>query len=198
MSTGNQYHDIDIYGREYANGNPYEFFDENAVKNALTFFIIMKRGDILYHPELGGIMDNALFKNMSPAFLNKQIFLTRNAVNNYFIPAIQLQSIEFNPIYDQRILEINITYINPLTKTKELLTIYTKNLVNIKPKTIEQIEYIEENLKMFCLMKKPDMGNNIMYFNNDTNTWCWGSEFNFINLTTSDIYFNDIQQICNG
>jgi phage baseplate assembly protein W len=198
MGAGNQYHDLDIYGREYSNGNPYEFFDEDAIKNALTFFLTMKRGDILYRPDLGGLMDNALFKNMSNASLEKQIFLVRNALNNYFVPAIQLRGIQFNPLYEQRALEINISYTNPATRVLEQLKIYTKNPSNIKPKTIEDVVYTGENLRMFCLVKKPDMGKNIMYYNNDLDSWVWGSEFKFSNLTTSDTYFSDIQNICNG
>ena len=55
------YTDIDIFGREYTNGTPYEFFDEDAIKNALTLWLSSKKREFLNEPDRGVILDRALF-----------------------------------------------------------------------------------------------------------------------------------------
>lgn len=198
MAVSNTYIDIDLYGRENSSGTPIEHFDEKAIQNALILFLTAKKGDFLYNPELGGYMDYTLFKNLKSASLDRISFAFRNAITKYFAPVIELRGIQINPIYEDHTLEFILSYVNPATKTTEQLSIYTKNLSDIQPTGIEEVIYVGENLYMFCLMKKPDMGNNVLVYNENLASWCWGNSYKFTNLTTADSFFTTISSVCNG
>ena len=60
------YHDIDVYGNETQAGQPLEYFDEEAIKNALILYLTSSKGDYIRNPKAGGVLKNLLFKqNMS-------------------------------------------------------------------------------------------------------------------------------------
>jgi hypothetical protein len=189
-------HDIDIYGLENPDGSPKEHFEQEAVKNALIAWLTSKKGEYLQNPEAGGILDTSVFKMLSNNQLDLLGFKIKNAIINNFVPAITLREINLIPDYERRMLEIKIFYSSPLSNKKEAVVLY---LNAPKPELIwsyEEIEYIEENLRNFCLLKQPENKDKKLLYKADDGIWTYG-KYKLINLTAEDSYFTEILEICN-
>ena len=188
--------DIDAYGRKNEDGSAVEYFDGDAVGNALHEFIMLKKGEILYDPTTGGLTDSPLFKVMTPEAMEMLTFKIRNAITNFFTPSVQIKTINVISDAQNRILQLDIIY---FTETQEIktTTIYVASDFNYEIKTYTDIPYVEVNLYNFCISKKSDMGLNKLTLDLTDNIWKWG-EFAFINLKTTDSYFDQILLICNG
>lgn len=192
-----EYHDIDIFGREKADGSALEFFDEEAIKNAVKLWLTSKKGEFLYQPEEGGVLERALFKNMEGDSMTLFLFTLKNAMINNFAPSITPLSIELVPNYETRLLEIEITYRNNTTDSIQTLNILTKDVPKITEQLYQDVLYTGENLKMYCLMKKPDMDGHLLVYDPSNSVWRWGL-YNFVNLVETDAFFNEILSICNS
>lgn len=190
------YHDLDIYGRNNTNGTAMEYFDEDAVKNALTLWLTSKKGEFLRNPDAGGVLDNAQFKNIEGKSIKILLFRLKNALLLEFTPTVQLVNMIVTPDYEQRIWQVEIQYRNLLTNQIAQVYFYSKNLSSVQEQTEEDIEYIGENLRMFCLVKKPDMEGELLVYNDNDLVWKWGL-YRFINFTTEDVFYNEILAICN-
>lgn len=189
-------HDIDVYGRENPDGSSVEHFENACTKNALICWLTSKRGDFLLNPTEGGVLDSAEFKNLSDQNIDRLIFRIKNAIINNFVPSITLRGLDVVPNYEERYLEINILYSDPVTKKQESVTIYTNTPSEIKKWTYEDVPYEGENLRNFILLKKPENMNTKLLFNVEENCWIWG-KFKFINFNISSENFDEILTLCN-
>jgi phage baseplate assembly protein W len=189
--------DSDIFGRELSNGQAVEHIDAEAIKNALTLFLTSKKGDFLMQPEMGGPLDRVLFKSLDGNVSALVIFTIKNALINYFSPAIKIIDIQFDPDYTSRIWQITIYYTSNLSTTIEQVEVYTKDILNITQQLTQNILYTGESLRMFCLMQKSSMGSELLALDTTDNKWHWG-KFLFENFTTEDAFFTDILAICNS
>lgn len=191
------YADADIYGRELSDGNAVQHIDAEAIKNALTLFLTSKKGDFLRNPELGGPLDRVKFKSLDGSVSSLVIFTLKNAITNYFSPAIKLRDIQFTPNYEKRIWEILIYYSSNLSNSVDSVTVYTKDILNIAQQLDQNVTWVGENLRMFCLIQKSSMGFELLKYNSNDSTWRWG-KFIFVNFTTEDEYYTEILNICNS
>lgn len=189
--------DSDIFGRELSNGQAVEHIDAEAIKNALTLFLTSKKGDFLMQPEMGGPLDRVLFKSLDGNVSALVIFTIKNALINYFSPAIKIIDIQFDPDYTSRVWQITIYYTSNLSTTIEQVEVYTKDILNITQQLTQNILYTGESLRMFCLMQKSSMGSELLALDTTDNKWHWG-KFLFENFTTEDAFFTDILAICNS
>lgn len=189
--------DIDIYGYENGDGSPVIHYDDAAIKNALTLWVTSKKGEFLYAPRSGGILDPLLFKNMDPNKLQMILFGIKNDIVTAFTPAINLVGLDVKPDYENRLLEISIQYASKTTGQIEEVLIYTKNIYSITEQEFQDVTFTGLNLKTFCLMKKPDMEGKILSYDENNLKWQWGI-YTFSNLTEADPYFSEILAICNG
>lgn len=192
----NFFHDIDLYGREARAGIALEYFNADAVKNALELFLTSKRGDFIRNPSAGGIIDFNAFKVMNNANIQKLEFTLKNAINNYFQPAIEIQSIEPIPDYDNHILQINITYLDLTTLIINQVSLYTDTSYQYQKFEFVTVEYTEDNLLKFCMLEKPAMMDKKLLYNTDDGIWYYG-KFKFVNFSQSDIRFSEILAVCN-
>lgn len=189
--------DIDIFGKENPDGTAFEYHGQEAVSNALNLWLSSKKGEFIYNPMAGGVLDRTLFRSMTPDSLQTIEFYIRNSITNYFFPSIDIRGIDIIPNYESRYLEITVTYIDPTDNTFQNVTIYTNTDYSIKSFDYQKIEYTGDNLIQFCQIKKTDMLDEILKFDTNTNYWTWGA-YQFINLTSSSPEFEDILLICNG
>jgi hypothetical protein len=196
MDNTNFYHDIDIYGREQRPGNALEYYNADAVKNALIFFLTSGKGDYIRNPSAGGLVDWSTFKQMSDLNIQKMSFLLKNAISNNFVPAIELQSINLTPDYENRILQIDITYIDKTSLTINQVSLFTDTSYSYQKFEYIDVAYIEENLMKFIMLQKTDDPSRRLIFNSDDGLWYYG-KFKLNNFTTSDIFFDQILAIAN-
>ena len=188
--------DIDATGRKNEDGSALEYFDADAIGEALRNFVMSKKGDYLYEPTLGGLADSSLFKVMTTEAKEMLSFKIRNAITNYFTPYIQLKTIDLISDYQSRVLQINIIY-SIQTGEIKTTTIYIAADFNYEVKTYLSIDYSEVNLYNFCISKKSDMGLEKLVLDTTDDIWKWGI-YAFVNLKTTDAYFDQILLICNG
>jgi hypothetical protein len=189
--------DIDFYGQNLANGQAIEYMGTDAVGNALYLWMTSKKGEFLYNPAAGGILDKSLFKTMSPDNLANIQFYLYNSILNFFSPYIELRDLILEPDMNSRILNITIKYFFPQTNQSGSVSIYVQSDYANKSYTYEDVDYVGSNLINFCRLQKTDMLNDKLVFNPDTDLWSYG-KYIFINLTTSSSEFETVLLICNG
>jgi len=188
--------DIDLYGRENTDGTAMEHLGDEAIKMALIVWLTSKKGEFVLNPEEGGILDVSLFKNLSTNKIPELTFKIKNAINNRFYPSIILEFISIEPNYEYRLWVINIAFRTSEAGSLQEVQIYTKDLSKRLNVVYENIEYIEENLRNFCLVQKTNMSGYKLVFNPENGNWEWG-KYIFVNFSVSDPYYSEILQICN-
>jgi len=187
--------DIDPYAKETENGTALEYLDSNAIHSALYNFVTSSRGDYIYNPGVGGIIDRLLFRSMNKTTLEDIYFILYTNITNYFTPSVRLLSVNVIPDYMNKIAQIVITY---QINTGEILStdVFVKTEADDNRIEYYVVDYVGENLYNFCLAKKSDMWNQFLTYDPDIEYWIWGL-YKFINLTTSDEYFDLILKVCN-
>jgi len=196
MATTVYYHDIDIYGREQQNGAPYELNNEEAVKNALTLWLTSKAGDFIRNPLAGGLLDRVLFKNMHGRSIGLFLFALKNALYNEFDPVIKVLDLQIERLYQYRTLKIEIQYVILGSNVIQNVEVFTKDIKSIPEQKEQTISYVGANLRMFCLIRQPDMEGELLVYNSEEEKWRWGIYY-FENFSTSDDYYDEIISICN-
>jgi hypothetical protein len=195
-STTNFYQDIDIYGKEAREGMALEYSNQEAIRNALFLFLTSKRGDFIRNPFAGGLLDFQTFKTMSDSNIQKASFTIRNAINNYFSPAVEIQNINLIPDYTNRILEYNIIYKDSVTLEINTVSIYTDTEYKAQKFEYEDVPYVTQNLLRFIILQKTENSNRTLIYNSDDGLWYYG-KFRLINFSPSDELFDDILATAN-
>jgi citrate lyase gamma subunit len=141
------------------------------------------------NPAEGGILDFITFKKLDIENQNKIIFAIKNSISNYFSSTIRVEKINVIPNYEIRTTEIQIKYENLETKNNDVVSIFVNSAYSVKQFTYEEVALVSDNLKSFCMIKKPEMVNKKLVFNYEFNMWIWG-KYKLINLTIEDSKFS--------
>ena len=190
-------HDIDLFGRTDKKGNPIVHYDADAVANALSLWLTSKKGDFIREPDLGGVLDRVLFKQMTESKRELLIFHIRNALTMYFDPPINLLALDVEPDYENRLWKITVEFENPFNNVAQEVVIYTKDLSKKLSFEYEEIDYIGENLYNWCRIKQSDLHGKYIKYDSDRLKWIW-SKYILNNFTSSDPYFYQIIELING
>ena len=191
------YHDIDVYGNETQSGQPIEYFDEEAIKNALILYLTSSKGDYIRNPKAGGVLKTLLFKQMNDQKAQTIAFTIQNAIKNEFTPGISLVDLQVTPNYADRLWEIYIEYKSEFTKKIQTLTIYTDDLSISDSTDYIEIDYMGDNLYQFCVTKKPGMTGYLLKYNSTDEKWYWNRFWFSAFQGESDPRYSDIIEICN-
>jgi len=189
--------DADIYGAQNADGTAVEYSGSGATKQALYLWMTSKKGEFVRNPGAGGMFDNILFKSMRTNNMQQLEFSIKNSFSNDFYPAVTLNAITVTPDYNNRIMSIDISYYDVDNQTADTVSIYTNIDYATKSYDYQIVDYEDENLRNFCLIKKSDIPNERLIFNSETNIWTW-QKYQLTGLAITSVYFEDILQICNG
>jgi hypothetical protein len=190
------FQDIDITGKEKRQGIALEYFDADAIKNALYLFVTSKRGDFLRNPYAGGLIDFQTFKTMSEVNIQKASFAMRNAINNNFAPSVEIQSINMVPDYTNHILEYQIIYRDTITLNINSVSVYTDTTFEHQKFQYTDIAYTGENLYKFIILQKTNDLSKRLIYDADDGHWFYG-KFKFINFSQSDPLFDSILALAN-
>ena len=189
-------HDISPQGLQNDDGSAVEYLDNDAIGNALYLFLTSKRGDFLYNPGAGGVLDTPLFRTMTDEMLMILRFNIMNAITNSFTPQVRIQTIQIIPDKQNRILEINISY-STANGNIQNTTVFVNADFHTKDFEYTNVEYVGENLYNFCQIKKSDLMGQPLELDPTDDIWKW-KNYCLINLTTNDSYFEQILLLCNG
>ena len=189
------YHDIDLYGAETVSGSAKTYQGESAIKNAFNNYLMSDPGDILFFPEMGGLVVRLFHKNMNGVSLANAARVMRTTINDEF-GGITIANLNLVPDYEAGLLVVDIDYI--INATGSLVSNAVNILTSVQNETYEyqSIIYVEENLLNFCTQQKPNMGNNTLGFDADLVKFRWG-QYVFTNFDTNDAYFDEILITCN-
>lgn len=191
------FHDIDLYGRNQGNGSPIVYYSSDAIKNALLQWINSKKGDYIMNPGAGGILDTFLFKTLN----DENIFLFRTqlltALTNRFSPSITNIEINVTPDYENRMVEIDITYTIPQEGVSDTIAVFLNSRYSKTSFEYEDVALTGFNLKEFFTIKKPDQSSARLIYDYELNSWKWG-KYKLTELEPTDPYFADILIIANG
>jgi hypothetical protein len=191
------YHDLDLYGRDNANGSPIVYYGVDAIKNALNQWINSKRGDYLMSPAEGGALDVFQFKALTADNIFKLRLQLLTALTNQFAPAINIDSIEVTPDYENRMTQIDIIYTIPQEGKTDTLEVFLNSQYNTISFEYQDVDLAGYNLKEFFVIKKPDQSSARLIYDYELNDWKWG-KYKLTALTPSDPYFTEILIIANG
>ncbi len=190
------YQDIDIYGELNPNGELKTYAGKDAIKNALQLWLSSKKGEYLLNPGLGGPLDTFSFKTMNEESLTILRFQLMSAIDTEFAPAIRLTNVLFNPDFQNRILEIILAYQIEETGEQGEVTVFMNTQYSYRNFNYEEVTEVGENLKTFFTIKKPNMMDKRLLFDNEGSFWKWG-KYKLVNLTPFDPCFEDILIIAN-
>lgn len=191
------YTDISIYGKESSLGIAEEITDTKAISNALIMFLTLKKGELLYNSQEGGILDDFLFKILTKQTLENISRDLYTEITNFFYPSIVVEDIALTPDKVKKLLKIEISYFTNLTNDRDQVTFYTEGNFEQASTTYIDVSYTGKNLVTFCKSKKPSLQNARLILDEEENSWVYDI-YKFINLTFEDIHFGEILQICNG
>ncbi len=189
--------DFDLYGREHDDGQPYYFHDDEALGIALTLWLTSKKGDFIRDPEEGGILDRNLFKNMTAGSIEKLQFTITNAIYRKFSNLLELNRVNIEPDRTSRSIKIDIYYTSLVSNKQKLATLYIDEFPTINYYKYQDVEYVEDSLYNFVVLKKPSLPGRKLTYNIEQESWTWG-KYKLINLETSDSRFSDILAYING
>jgi len=190
------YFDYDIEGNTFIDGNAIVYENDEAIKNAISQWLVSKRGDYLKNPSEGGILDYFLFKNMTNSNLELIGFAIQNLFTINLVSLVKLVNISIQPDYTNRSIDIDVVYKINGTNTIVTEQLSMDKVIDKKSNTYIDIEYIEENLFEFVKIQKYSHPSQKLIYDNDVLSWVWG-EYKFINLVDTDEYFERILYVCN-
>jgi hypothetical protein len=196
-TVSNLYADIDLYGREAAPGVALEYFDIQAISNALNLWLTSKKGDFIRNPSAGGILDKYTFKNIDDNTLFKIKLELLSSFSDYFGDVLAIDDVVFSPDYQNRILEIKLTYHDIRTNTSDNLTVYVNSNYAYKRFEYQHVEYVGENLYRFVQITIPSNSVEKLIYDTSLLKWRW-SPYILDNLTQNDPYFSQILALING
>jgi len=191
------FEDFDIYGREHDDGTPFYFHDDDSLATAITLWLTSKRGDFIRDPEEGGILDKFIFKNMTAGSIEKMQFSLTNAIYRKFSNLLTLNNIDITPDRSSRTIQIDIYYTSLATNKPKLATLYIDEFPTINYYKYQDVEYTEDSLYNFVVLKKPSLPGRKLTYNIEQESWTWG-KYKLVNLETTDSRFSDILAYING
>ncbi|HPJ86798.1 MAG TPA: hypothetical protein PLU55_01655 [Candidatus Pacearchaeota archaeon] len=190
------YFDYDIEGNTFIDGNAIVYENDEAIKNAISQWLVSKRGDYLKNPSEGGILDYFLFKNMTNSNLELIGFAIQNLFTINLVSLVKLVNISIQPDYTNRSIDIDVVYKINGTNTVVTEQLSMDKVIDKKSNTYLDIDYIEENLFEFVKIQKYSHPSQKLIYDNDVLSWVWG-KYKFINLVDTDEYFERILYVCN-
>jgi hypothetical protein len=101
--------DFDLFGTISDEGNIQTYTNKDALTNSLKIWFCSREGDRLRSPTKGGLLDFQISKPMDDDRLSNLRERIRRALEKDFLDIFEIESLILNPIYNERLLEVNLT-----------------------------------------------------------------------------------------
>jgi len=187
--------DIDVYSRLDKEKKLTQHLQDDAISNAMIFFLSTVQGDFLFEPQRGGILKKLLFKVINEERIFETTKEIKNELESEFGKYAKNIEVFIDHYSDTRLTEIQIYWNSIITNEENQVLFYSRNYKDSQIKKTE-IPFIDDNLLTFVIMKKPENENKKLIKNLLTNYYEWGN-YIFINFNESSSNFNEIENICN-
>lgn len=194
------YVDFDVYGRAASQGGALLHKDDYAISNSIVFYLTSKKGNFLYQPSEGGILDSLLFKLMNPELFSlytSKISKKLKDVYRGLITDINVLMYSLDE-EDSRKIQIEVYYTSLLSNKDNQVIFYLKPKQNKLEIQYTNVQFEGDNLLGFVLLKKEDMPEEYKLIKNITDGyWYWGN-YRLVNFSESSSNYNEIINIVNN
>lgn len=189
--------DLDVYGRSSNTGGALVHANDIAISNAIVFFLTASKGDYLYQPTQAGVMDEMLFKLLTPQKASFYQSKIAQELDNNFGALIDDISVSIVPMYEDRYYEVNVVYSSKQTGELNQAIFYTKpkNLDSVG-KVVTDVTFEEDNLLAFVIVKKEELSDPLLK-NPEDEQWYWGT-YRLVNFNEQSSNFQEIFSIINN
>lgn len=189
------YFDLDVYGRNSTGGGALVHSGDFAISNSIVFFLTLKKGTYIYNSNLGGVLEELLFKPISDEFLIKKSNIISNEIQNRYSNLIRdvRCTINYNYNNNSRILEVQVYYVSVLTNENNILYVYGNVKRNSLGISLIDVNLTDDNLIAFVTLNQLEV-NSPLTFNQTLNVYTWGN-YRLNNLKEGTDTFNYIKNI---
>ncbi len=184
------YIDIDIEGKKTSSGDLLTYKNNDALEQALRFYLVSRRGSFVREPTSAGILDTLLFKpltDLSPEEKASYLGQIRSKFNRF----CDILSFSITPDYENRSWEVIVSWKSLLTQE----TIETEVILRPDLTPLELlVNYLEitlsgESLYYFILSEQITMPEVKLESNEVGYTW---GKYLFSNFSETDPYYTQI------
>lgn len=188
--------DLDVYGRSSQSGGALTHQNDFAISNAIIFYLTSQRGDYLYRNDLGGVLNELLFKLLTEDKAEKYASRITGEIESQFGGVISEVAVTVTPNFTDRYYEIEIFYISNRTQLSNQAVFYTRPKVSSEEINYIDVLFTDDNLLAFVTLQL-DMGlKKPLIFNQTDNKWYWNL-FRLINFSKESSNFEEIYNLIN-
>jgi hypothetical protein len=175
--------DLDVYDRKNYKGESLTYKDADSVNNAITMYMINKKGSYLYKPNFGSPLDILDFKNLDLLLAGNYSQRISAEIQSNFDRYISNVIVEFVPNYENRLIDVTVRYTSLLNKEIRIINIIKKATI---VKYQNEVKYIDvplekENLIRWISMEVMNQPKSSLLYEPTIQSWVWSS-FKLINL----------------
>lgn len=198
--------DLDVYGRNSSGGKAQVHYNDQAISNAIVFYLTTNKGDFLYEPGKGSIFKEILFKNMDDSRIAMEETRIREEIEREFGDVVQDTDVSITLDSETKTLEVDFYWKSRETGEENagIFNVALPENVNTELK-IENtgrkipVPYTGDNLVAWVSLNvdSPSMQNQSLLYDNRTDKWTYGN-FELTNLSSTSPEFDEIITIINA
>lgn len=189
--------DIDVYGRDSITGGALIHEDDFALSNGIIFFLTSSQGDYLYRPDLGGILEGMLFKQLTPEKASFYQSKISRAIDSQFGALLTDIDVTIETDFENRMFRIDIFFTSLQSgQTNQVPIAVRVDKLESLGKAYVPVEFIDDNLLAFVMVQQPVVPDPLIKNQND-NIWYWGT-YKLINFNEDSDNFQEIFDLINN
>jgi len=189
--------DIDLYDRKNFLGETLVHSEADAVNNAVTTYLISKRGFYLYSDLFGSPLDILEFKNLDLLQFTNYSQRISGQIESNFGRYIADVSVTLTPQYETQTIEITLQYLSLLNNT----TVTSKVVKRVntfkyaEEKTYVDVTLTDNNLLRWVEIEVLNQPKSALLYDAKVQSWVW-SVYKLVNLTDPNTsLWKDLQEI---
>lgn len=192
--------DFDVYGRSSNIGGALIHENDFAISNAIIFFLTSAKGDYLYNPTEGGILQQLLFKLLDQKYVNYYTDQIVKVLETKFGSLITNVEVQITSNFEKRMYIVDVFFTSIQTSLVNQVEFNTRPIIRETATiTIIDINLQDDNLLGFILLQLgyPDQAREKLELNNEDGKWYWG-KFRLNSFSESSSNFNQIFDAINN
>lgn len=192
--------DFDVYGRSSNTGGALIHENDFAISNAIIFFLTSAKGDYLYNPTEGGILQSLLYKLLDQRYVNFYTDQITKILETKFGALISDVGVQITSDFEKRRYIVEVFFTSRQTSAVNQVEFNTRPIIReTSTITIVDINLQDDNLLGFVLLQLgyPDQAREKLQLNNEDGKWYWG-RFRLNQFSESSSNFNEIFNAINN
>lgn len=189
--------DIDLYDRKNFLGETLVHSEADAVNNAVTAYLVSKRGTYLYSDLFGSPLDILEFKNLDLLQFTNYSQRISGQIESNFGRYITDVSVTLTPQYETQTIEITLQYLSLLNNTTVTSKVVKKvnTFKYAEEKTYIDVTLTDNNLLRWIEIEVLNQPKSALLYDAKVQSWVW-SVYKLVNLTDPNTgLWKDLQEI---